>query len=147
MLPLKKVAIQGSLEGPLAKLDIELIYANENINSSIECTYEFPLDKDTILANLVAKIGDKEIEAKVKGKEKSKENYEDAIASGNAAVYAERKVDKKETVKIKLGNLLPLEEAKLTMQLIYKVPVKCGSYKFTLPVDFYPNYQKMGDEA
>ena len=37
-----------------------------------------------------------------------------------------------------------MEEAKLTMQLIYKVPIQCGSYKFTLPVDFYPDYEKMG---
>ena len=93
-VPLKKVAIQGSLVGPIATLDIELIYANELFESPIECTYEFPLDKDTILSSFIAKIGDKEIEAKVKTKEKARENYEDALAGGNAAVYAEREVDK-----------------------------------------------------
>ena len=47
-------------------------------------------------------------------------------------------------MKIKLGNLLPLQEAKLSMQLIFLVPVNSGSYKFVLPADFYPNYRKLG---
>ena len=33
-------------------------------------------------------IGDKEIEAKIMEKEKAKEKYEDAVASGNTAVMA-----------------------------------------------------------
>ena len=110
----------------------------------MECTYEFPMDKETILGSLVAQIDDKEIVAKVKGKEQAQANYEDAIASGNTAVYAEQRTEEQEIIKIKLGNLLPLQEAKLSLQLIYRVPVDCGSYKFTLPVDFYPDYEKMG---
>ena len=47
------------------------------------------MDKETILGNLVAQIDGKEIVAKVKGKEQAQANYEDAIASGNTAVYAE----------------------------------------------------------
>ena len=91
-----------------------------------------------------AKIGEREIVAKIKEKEKAQENYEDAVASGNAAVYVEQNTNTSETMKIKLGNLLPLQEAKLRLQLIFSVPVDCGSYKFTLPADFYPNYKKFG---
>ena len=40
--------------------------------------------------------------------------------------------------------MLPLQEAKLSLQLIFTVPVDSGSYKFMLPVDFYPDYEKMG---
>ena len=43
------------------------------------------------MSKLVAKIGDKEVEAKIKEKEKAKEVYDDAIAGGNTAVYAEKK--------------------------------------------------------
>ena len=89
LLPLKDVAIQGSLEGPVATLNIDMTYANESQNQAMECTYEFPMDKETILGSLIAQIDDKEIVAKVKGKEQAQANYEDAIASGNTAVYAE----------------------------------------------------------
>ena len=47
-------------------------------------------------------------------------------------------------VSIKLGNLAPLQEAKLSMQIIMKAGVEMGSYKFRLPVDFYPDYSQMG---
>ena len=107
LLPLKEVSIQGSLEGPLATLNIDMTYVNESQDDAIECTYEFPMDKDTVLGSLVANIDDKEIVAKVKGKEQAKEAYEDAVASGNTAVYAEQKTEEEEIIKIKLGNLLP----------------------------------------
>ena len=45
---------------------------------------------------------------------------------------------------IKLGNLRPLQEAKLNIQLIFKLDIVFGQYKFFLPVDFYPNYTKFG---
>ncbi len=43
---------------------------------------------------------------KIEEKEKAEEKYEDAMASGKAAVLATRSSHKKETV-IKLGNLNP----------------------------------------
>ena len=72
----------------------------------MEATYEFPLEKGTVLSKLVAQIDGKTVEARVKAKEEAKERYDDAIAAGNAAVMAERE-EKNECMKIKLGNLLP----------------------------------------
>ena len=66
------MAIQGCLEGSLATLDIQLSYLNESEEHPIECTYEFPLDKESILTNLVARIGDKEVFTKIKEKEEAK---------------------------------------------------------------------------
>ena len=59
LLPFKSVKIMGVLEGPIATLDIELTYVNPETNSPIECSYEFPLDKNAIFAKLVCKIEDK----------------------------------------------------------------------------------------
>ena len=66
------------------------------------------------------------------------------MGQGHATVFAERKKDEIESMMVKLGNLMPLEEATLKIQLIVPVLVKSGSYKFTLPADFYPDYKKMG---
>ena len=43
----------------------------------------------------------------MRSKEKAKEKYDDAIASGNAAILAESPNDKKEITAIKVGNLMP----------------------------------------
>ena len=45
---------------------------------------------------------------------------------------------------IKLGNLKPLQEATLNIQLISRLDIVFGQYKFFLPVDFYPNYTHLG---
>ena len=108
MLPLKSVKVLGCLEGPLAIVDIELCYVNEDTDSAIECAYEFPIDKETVMSRLSAKIGDREVEAKIKEKERAKEVYENAMAGGNAAVYAEKKKDGGESMRIALGGIPPL---------------------------------------
>jgi len=60
-----------------------------------------------VLANFEAIIDQTVVATKIFEKEKAKEKYDDAIASGNAAVLAERSNKKEETMTIKLGNLLP----------------------------------------
>ena len=65
LLPFRKVKIDGVIEGTIATLDIELTYINPEDNSAIECSYEFPLSKETIFAKLICKIGDKQVEAVV----------------------------------------------------------------------------------
>ena len=73
----------------------------------IECDYEFPLDPKTIFSSLECRIDDKVCKGIVKTKKAALEEYNDAIAQGKAAVLAERSVAGSETMKIKLGNLLP----------------------------------------
>ena len=143
-MPLKSVKVGGLLEGPLAIVDIELTYINEDTESPIECSYEFPIDQDTVMSRLVAKIGDKEVEAKIKEKERAKEVYADAMAGGNTAVLAERKSEGAESMRIALGGIPPLQGAQISMQLIFTLPVESSSFSFKLPPDFYPNYKKMG---
>ena len=46
--------IKGKLEGGLAILDIDLVYLNEDETPPLECTYEFPIEEDTVLGKLVA---------------------------------------------------------------------------------------------
>ena len=106
-MPLQKVDVKARITGALATVDIELGYKNLDEECPLETTYEFPLDKMTVLSKLHFSVDGKTIEAKVKAKEEAKEKYEDAIAAGNAAVMAERDSKKAEKMTVKLGNLLP----------------------------------------
>lgn len=92
------------------------------------------------MSKLVAKVGDKEVEAKIKDKERAKEVYDNAMAAGNAAVYAEKKAEEAESMQIALGGIPPLQGAQISMQLIFSLQVENSSYSFKLPSDFYPNY-------
>ena len=86
---------------------MEQTYVNPSAENPLECTYVFPLEKTTVLANFEAIIDQTVVATKIFEKEKAKERYDDAMASGNAAVLAERSNKKEETLTIKLGNLLP----------------------------------------
>ncbi len=43
------------------------------VDSPIECTFEFPLEKNSVISKLLAQIDDRIIEAKVKAKEDAKD--------------------------------------------------------------------------
>ena len=88
-------------------------------------------------------IDDKVVETKVMKQEKAQERYDDAVASGNAAVLAERK-KKDDTMTIKLGNLLPGQSATLKVYIVHQLEVVSGYYAFSLPVAFYPDYKRHG---
>ena len=45
---------------------------------------------------------------------------------------------------IKLGNLLPGQQATLKSQIISKLEIVGGSYAYILPVAFYPDYRRHG---
>ena len=107
MLPLQKVDVKCTIAGSLVTLDAELHYKNPLEDEPLEATYEFPLDKTTVFSKLQAQIDGRTVTAKVQEKEEAKERYDDAVASGKAAVLAERDSDKKESMSIKLGNLQP----------------------------------------
>ena len=90
-----------------AVLNVQLTYVNVGSDSPIECTFEFPLEKTSVISKLVAQIDDRVLEAKVKAKEDAKEQYDDAIAAGNTAVFAERDKKNDESITLTLGNLMP----------------------------------------
>ena len=88
-VPLKDVDIFATLEGSLATVDFNMTYINPGENP-IECTYEFPLEANTLLSRLFVTVGDTIIEARVFEREEAQVLYEDIITEGNLGVYVER---------------------------------------------------------
>ena len=54
LLPIKSAKITGCLDGPLAIIEVEMTYVNEDTKSPIECSYEFPIDSNTVVSKLSA---------------------------------------------------------------------------------------------
>jgi Ca-activated chloride channel family protein len=107
MVPLKDIQISARIEASVATIDAQMTYTNPTKGESpVECSFEFPIDKSTFVSKLVCQIDDKIVEAQIKEKTKAKEQYSDAIASGNTAVFAEQKLDA-ESVTLLIGNLMP----------------------------------------
>lgn len=142
LVPLKDVTIKGILEAGHATLDVQLTYSNISDDRSIECTFEFPLEHNTVVGKLIAQIDDRVIEACIKAKEEAKQEYDDALASGHTAVYAERDQTKKEEIiTLVLGNLLPGQTARIDIQMINPMTIEGGAFQFSMPVSFLPQYK------
>ena len=65
LVPLTDVQIKGVLEAGHATIDVQLTYQNLGTDSPIECTFEFPVDKQTLVSKIIAQIDDRVIEAEV----------------------------------------------------------------------------------
>ena len=142
LLPLQKVDIDVIIEGSFATCDLDLVYSNPSPDCALEATYEFHLEKNTLLAKLTAELNGHTVEAQVRDKEKAQERYDDAVAAGNTAVLAQRDSEKKEVMSIRLGNLLPEQTLRLRLKLIMQVEILQGSYHFELPTGLYPDYSR-----
>ena len=74
IVPLKDVSIVAHVNGVVATIEIQLKYQNLE-NNPIECTYEFPLEKQTLFTDFKATIEDKTIETIVTDKDEAKQIY------------------------------------------------------------------------
>jgi len=79
-MPLTKAEIKSELRGALATTNVELTYVNPSKENPYECTYTFPLEKSSFLANFEAKIDDRVIETMIKDKIRAAQRYDDAVA-------------------------------------------------------------------
>ena len=145
MVPLKDVQIFATLEGSVAKVDYNMTYLNPSENP-IECTYEFPLEPETLVSSLKIYLDGKVIETLVLEKEEAEQVYEEIKADGNLGVYVERS-DGQKIMSLKIGNLLPGQEIIVSAQLVQSLQVVNSAYSFILPVSFYPNYRKLGADT
>lgn len=130
------------IEGAFATCDLDLVYSNPSSDCALEATYEFHLEKNTLLAKLTAELNGQTVEAQVRDKVKAQERYDDAVAAGDTALLAQRDSEKKEIMSIRLGNLLPEQTLRLRLKLIYQLEILQGSYHFELPMGLYPDYSR-----
>lgn len=142
LVPLTDVAIKGTINGSLTNLNVQLSYINNDGESPIESTFEFPLTEKSAVTRLSAIIGDKLVEANIRHKEEAKEKYDDAIASGNTAFMAEKSEKKQNSMTLRLGNLMPGQQAVINISITEEVDILGGAYCYSLPASLFPDYKK-----
>eukprot|EP00347_Sterkiella_histriomuscorum_P002847 403366571 len=141
-LPLKHQKVAVKVMNTIATIDIIQTYSNDTTDP-LEITLNVPIEKDYGMGKLTIQIDDNLIEGKILEKEKAKEKYDDALASGHTAVIAQEDENEKEdTIKLIIGNLLPGQEAQVHMQLINVLKIEAAAYTFRVPVQYFPNYNE-----
>jgi Ca-activated chloride channel family protein len=131
------VSVSALLQDLLAEVTVSQTYRNdERVN--IEAVYTFPLPLDAVLLDLEVEIGGRRLKGVVVEKKAAEEKYEDAVAAGDAAVMLETIEPGLYTMNV--GNLLPLETAKVTFSYAILYRWAGDRLRFFLPTTIAPRF-------
>ncbi|XP_066523543.1 von Willebrand factor A domain-containing protein 5A-like isoform X6 [Hoplias malabaricus] len=143
-VPLKSIEVDVQVQGHVATVGSTLQYVNEE-ESPLEAVFVFPMPADASVCHFSAKIADKEIVAQVKEREEAREEYDDAIASGDQAFLLEESEESVDVFRLSVGSLPPGQSAAVTFVYVTELSVQADdALRFCLPAVLNPRYTPPG---
>lgn len=136
-IPLQKLKFDAHVTGVYAQVVVEQEFNNEN-DVPVEAIYVFPLPENASVAGCSMTIGDKKVEAELKGKEQAKQEYEDAVDAGHHASLLEQK--RPNIFTISVGGIEPGEDVKITTTYNQRVSWQHNGGRFTIPLVVAPRF-------
>ncbi|XP_019748259.1 von Willebrand factor A domain-containing protein 5A-like isoform X2 [Hippocampus comes] len=146
-VPLKAIEVEVEVKDHVANVLSTLHYENKE-DKAIEAVFVFPLSGDAAVCHFSAKIGQTEIVADVKEKQEAREEYDDALSSGQQAFLLEESEQTPDIFSLSVGSLPPGESASIRLEYVTELAVEAdGGLRFCLPVVLNPRYQPQGSEG
>lgn len=142
-LAVRSVSADVVIDGPHASLKLVITFHND-IGRTVEGDLVFPLPPMASLRSLVAKIGQRTIQGKVRGRGRAQAEYQRAIDAGKSAALGESEGEDLARLKI-----APIEngedvEISLTVDQIL-LPISDG-HRLIVPLTYMPRYIEKPDE-
>ncbi|XP_039679676.1 von Willebrand factor A domain-containing protein 5A-like isoform X2 [Perca fluviatilis] len=145
-VPLKSVEVELEVRAHVATVVSTLNYENKE-DKPLEAVFVFPLPGDAAVCHFSAKIGQTEIVAEVKEKQKAREEYDDALSSGQQAFLLEESDQSPDIFSLSVGSLRPGESASIRLEYVTELAVQADEgLRFCLPAVLNPRYQPQGSE-
>ncbi|KAM9359162.1 von Willebrand factor A domain-containing protein 5A-like [Symphorus nematophorus] len=146
-VPLKSVEVELEVRDHVATVVSTLNYENKE-DKPLEAGFIFPLPGDAAVCHFSAKIGQKEIVAEVKEKQEAREEYDDALSSGQQAFLLEESEQSPDIFSLSVGSLPPGESASIRLEYVIELAVQADEgLRFCLPAVLNPRYQPQGSEG
>lgn len=136
-IPLQKIEFDAHVTGVFAQVICEQKFKNEN-DVSVEAIYVFPLPEDASVVGCHMMIGEKEIEAELKGKAQAKQEYQDAIDAGHHASLLEQK--RPNIFTISVGGIEPGEDITISTTYTQRVSWQDNGGRLTIPLVVAPRF-------
>ncbi|XP_026094354.1 von Willebrand factor A domain-containing protein 5A-like [Carassius auratus] len=146
-VPLKSISVQVRVQDHVATVSSTLQYVNEE-ERPLEALFVFPLPADAAVCHFSAKIGEQEIVAKVQDRERARDQYDDAVSSGQQAFLLEESAESPDVFRLSVGCLSAGQNAAVTIIYITELAVQADhSLRFCLPAVLNPRYTPAGSGA
>jgi Ca-activated chloride channel family protein len=137
LLPLKALDVQTRISGLLAEVSVSQTFVN-TLTEPIEATYIFPLPDRAAVTRFRMEVAGRVVEGVLKERSKAREEYEKAIQEGRRAAITEE--DRSGVFTLRVGNLMPGEEALIRLTLSELLPFDDGEATFRFPLVVAPRY-------
>ncbi|XP_070826568.1 von Willebrand factor A domain-containing protein 5A-like isoform X5 [Chaetodon trifascialis] len=146
-VPLKSVEVELEVRDHVATVVSTLTYENKE-DKPIEAVFVFPLPGDAAVCHFSATIGQTQIVAEVKEKQEAREDYDDALSSGQQAFLLEESEQSPDIFSLSVGSLPPGESASIRLEYVTELAVQADDgLRFCLPAVLNPRYQPQGSEG
>ncbi|XP_030601322.1 von Willebrand factor A domain-containing protein 5A-like [Archocentrus centrarchus] len=146
-VPLKSIEVELEVRDHVATVVSTLNYENKE-DKPLEAVFVFPLPGDAAVCHFSAKIGQTQIVAEVKEKQEAREEYDDALSSGQQAFLLEESEQSPDIFSLSVGSLPPGESASIRLEYVTELAVQADDgLRFCLPAVLNPRYQPQGSEA
>ncbi|CAI5694371.1 unnamed protein product [Oreochromis niloticus] len=146
-VPLKSIGVELEVRDHVATVVSTLNYENKE-DKPLEAVFVFPLPGDAAVCHFSAQIGQTQIVAEVKEKQKAREEYDDALSSGQQAFLLEESDESPDIFSLSVGSLPPGESASIRLEYVTELAVQADDgLRFCLPAVLNPRYQPQGSEG
>ncbi|KAF3847923.1 hypothetical protein F7725_020951 [Dissostichus mawsoni] len=144
MIPLKSVEVELEVRDHVATVVSTLNYENKE-DKPLEAVFVFPMPGDAAVCHFSATIGQTQIVAEVKEKQKAREEYDDALSSGQQAFLLEESDQSPDIFSLSVGSLPPGESASIRLEYVTELAVQADEgLRFCLPAVLNPRYHPQG---
>src|SRR5215204_6927573 len=136
-LPLKDTRVEISVSGVIADVKVRQVYRNEG-SRPINASYVFPASTRAAAYSMRMQIGNEIIVAKIKEREKAKQDFERAKEEGKSASLLEEQ--RPNVFSMSLANIMPQEQVEIELRYTELLVPTDSVYELVFPTVVGPRY-------
>ncbi|XP_039517890.1 von Willebrand factor A domain-containing protein 5A-like [Pimephales promelas] len=143
-VPLKSISVELQVRDHGVSVSSSLQYVNEE-DGALEAVFVFPLPADAAVCHFSARIEEQEIVAELRDKQSARDQYDDAVSSGQQAFLLEESDESSDVFKLSVGCLSPGQSAVINIVYVMELSVQADhALRFCLPAVLNPRYTPTG---
>jgi Ca-activated chloride channel family protein len=143
-LPLKDTSVQIDVSGVIADVKVLQTYRNEG-SRPINARYVFPASTRAAVYAMRMKIGDQVIVAKIKEREKAKQEFDQAKQEGKSASLLEQ--NRPNVFSMSLANVMPGDQIEIELRYTELLAPTDGIYEVIFPTVVGPRYSSQPESS
>ena len=136
-LPLYRLDLRTDITGLSSSVRLTQGFRN-TFDVPLEATYIFPLPDRAAVTALTMTVAGRVVRAELQERAAARQAYDAAIAAGQRAGIAEE--ERPDVFTLRVGNILPGEEAVIELTLAGPLPLVDGQAEFRFPLVVAPRY-------